>query len=263
MRPLAVFTIVQNELRHLQNWLGVYGLQVPASDIYVLDHETTGDAADAMVEMCQAAGVQNLIPVSHDHSYDGHWLTQVTRHFQQFLLGSYETVLFCAADEIVLPTEGKLTDFLAKKGNEGVWVPQGYEVIHRKDEEEAIVWENRLIPQRTHCYPCRWYSKPCLARYALYWHQGWVRATNVPQTVERDPGLALLHLHRIDYDECLRSHREKAARTWKPEERKEGFFRHNLIEEPEMLSRWMLSNADDTSQYAQLVEIPPAFKEFC
>jgi len=263
MRQLAIFTITQNETRHLPNWLNANIERCPPHDLYVLDHQTTGDAADALVDACQGAGVENVIPVTHEQSYDSQWLTLLTRNFQQFLLGSYKNVLFTAVDEIVLPRERHWTNYLTALGDYGSKTPTAFEIVHDKDTEPAINWGERLVSQRTKCCLSKWYSKPLLAQFPLYWHAGWTRASNVPASTEPDPDLALLHLHRIDYDECLRSHREKSARTWKPEERKEGVFRHNMIEEPEMLSRWLLSNSDNTAEYAKLVEIPSEFKEFC
>jgi hypothetical protein len=261
MKPLAVFTITQNETRFLPVWLNRYTQEVPTEDIFVLDHQTTGDAADAMIEACQSAGVENILPVVHEQSYDSFWLTLTTRYFQQFLLSSYRAVLFTAVDEIVLPLEGSLVDY-ATKMTAGPHVATGYEILHFKDEEKAIDWEQPLVAQRQRCYQCRQYSKPLISTAPLYWGAGWFAATNVPAAQEPDPNLLLLHLHKIDYDECLRSHREKAARTWKPEERNEGVFRHNMVDDAEMLSRWMLANVDDPANYAQPLEIPERLKEF-
>jgi hypothetical protein len=262
MKPLAVFTIAQNETRFLPAWLNCYTREVPPEDIYVLDHQTTGDAADAMIEACQVAGIENILAVQHEQSYDSFWLSLITRYFQQFLLMSYRAVLFSAVDELVLPLQGSLVDYANTITSSTTPVCKGYEVVHDKDNEPAIDWDKPLVAQRKHCYHCRAYSKALLATTPLYWGGGWFRATNVPHTQEPDPNLILLHLHRIDYDECLRFHREKSARTWKPEERREGIFRHNMVEDPEMLSRWLLCNADEQSEYAKLIEIPERFKEF-
>lgn len=262
MKPLAVFTISQNETRHLPTWLKCYTREIPAEDIYVLDHQTTGDAADAMVEACQTAGVEHVLPVWHEYSYDGFWLGLVTKRFQRFLLASYKAVLFTAVDELVLPLVGSLLDYAAKLDPANIPICTGYEIVHNKDEEPALDWDKPLIAQRKHCYPCRAYSKPLLAAMPLYWGSGWFIATNVPTSRRPDPNLLLLHLHRIDYDECLRAHREKAARMWKPDERVDGYFRHNMVEDPDMLSRWLLCHADDQANYAKLQEIPERFKEF-
>lgn len=263
MKPLAVFTIVQNESRFLPVWLRCYTQQVPVEDIYVLDHQTTGDAADVLVEACQAARVENVLPVTHEHSFDSFWLTHITRYFQQFLLMSYRAVLFTAADELLLPRNRDLLGYAAKMGSDEIRAGTGIEVVHKRDSEAPIDWTQPLVAQRSSCYTCYRYSKPVLATTPVYWSAGWYQATNYPLKREPDPNLVLLHLHRIDYDYCLLSHREKTARTWKPDERNEGVFRHNLVEEPEQLSRWLLCHADEQSSYAKLSEIPSELKEFC
>jgi hypothetical protein len=232
-------------------------------DIYVLDHDTDGDAMEALSDACREYGVQHLIDVEHAHSYDSFWLSYITRAFQRFLLCSYDAVLFSAADEIVTPvSDMNLVTYMAGMGPTEIKVATGYEIVHKKDEEPPIDWSQPLIPQRKWCYQSATYSKPLLAKSPVTWGPGWFHATNVPRAQEPDPNLVLLHLHRIDYDECLRSHREKGARMWKPEERREGVFRQNLVEDPEYLSRWLLSNAADTRQWATLMEIPEEFKEF-
>jgi hypothetical protein len=262
MRPLAVFTIVQNELQHIPVWLKYYCGHVLTEDIYVLDHNTTGDAADVLVETCQAFGIKNLIAVNHDLAYDSYWLAWVTRDFQQFLLKSYEAVLFVAADELVISLTGQLIDRVHNHTPDGVWKPQGYEVVHDAAAEPTLNWQQNLLRQRKFYYPCQAYTKPVLARRPIYWAPGWTRASNVAKERAPDPELILLHLHKIDQESCLRAHRERAARSWKPEERLDGLFRHNLIDDPELLARWLPSNADNTSEYAKLLEIPTSLKEF-
>lgn len=269
MPPLAVFTVVQNEQLFLPAWLRHYTRHVPADDIYVLDHNTTGDAADVLVDACQTHGVRNILPVHHELSFDSDWLMRLTRWYQSFLLASYDTVVFTCADELLVPREGKLQDFAirhvaeARRSEKLLHAPlaTGYEVVHNRDREPALDPAQPWLAQRQFCYPCRRYSKPLLAPYSLWWFPGWAAAANVPTTQQPTPELLLWHLHRIDYDHCLRSHREKAARRWKPEERNDGPFRHNLVDDPELLSRWILCNSDKQDTYAVLECIPPEFKE--
>lgn len=264
MRPLAIFTIVQNETVNLEAWLINALRHVGPEDIYILDHQTTGDAADAMIELYQSRGVMNVLPLTHEHSYDSNWLTLTTRYFQQFLLASYKTVLFSAADEIVTPLSGTLVDYAQNNAWENpVIIPQAFNVIHKKDEEPPLDWGKPVMLQRKYCHPNKAYCKPLLARSPTYWYQAWRGASNVKVSQSAAQDLVLLHLHRADYDTCLRAHRERNARTWLPEERREGNFRHNMVEDAEMLYRWMLSDEDNQSQYAKLIETPKILKELC
>lgn len=262
---VAVFTIAQNEPYFLPFWLKAYTRHLHAEDIYVLDHNSTGDAADVLTEACQNFRIDNVLRLTYDKSYDSQWLTMVTRKFQQYLLQDYDYVLFSAVDEIVLPNNGMSLTTFAQQATDDIIIPHGYEIVHKKDEEPEIEWNlgQSLVKQRKFCYDCRRYSKPLFASRPVFWSQGWIEASNVPKSQPVDSILRLLHLHRIDYNTCLRTHREKNARQWNPEERKQGVFRHNMVEEPEMLSRWMLCHSDNPANYAELSEIPDYFKEFC
>lgn len=262
MKRCAVFTVVQNDAEFLKLWLSYYTLHFDLSDIYVLDHQSDGDAVDTITDACLNHGV-NYLQVSHDYSYDGNWLAILTRAFQTFLLMSYKATLFAAADEIVTPMGDDWSAHLDQfdKLQQGLEIATAYDVIHRKDEEPALDWSAPVLSQRAKWVRSGWYSKPVLSKYPLFWQQGWRMASNVPPNKEPDPTLTLVHLHRVDYDHCLRSHRERAARMWEPESRKHGVFRHNLIEDAEQLSRWMLSNPDASNEYATLLDIPAAYKE--
>lgn len=268
MRPFAIFTVVQNGHEFLQAWLGYYCQRVPPEDIYVLDHDSNGVDADAVTEACMSAGV-HLLPVDHEFAYDDQWLMTVTRGFQHYLLASYDCVMFSAADELIVPSDGTLESYVrtfAELPVEAAWparaaVAQGWEIVHQRDQEDPIDWTRALLRQRTKMYPCKRYSRPVLAKHPLFWNEGWTWASNVPPKIEPSPGLLLLHLHKIDYDYCLTVHRERAARRWKPEERKTGLFRHNLIDDPELLSRWLLANTDKPGEYAQFQDIPSNLKE--
>jgi hypothetical protein len=141
---------------------------------------------------------------------------------------------------------------------------QGYEVVHKKDEEPGIplyATPAKLLADRKYWYPCRRYTKPLLANYQVNWQPGWFMATNVPDSQAPDANLLLIHLHRVDHDMCMAAHREKAARQWNPEDRQDGFFRHNLVDDVEQFNTWMLCNSDRTREAAPLEAIPDEMKE--
>lgn len=253
----AAFTIAQDETRFLSAWAAWHGRYF--DDLYVLDHNSRGDSIEVLGDL---AVPHHVCRLHHPRSYDERYLTSVTCKFQQFLLCDYAAVFFSAADELVaFPDEGYAERFAAGESPRAV-VAAGYEVVHDREHEPAIDFDAALLRQRKWWYPCRRYTKPVLANHSVFWRPGWHRASNVPDRDFDEAGeVRLIHLHRIDYDYCLARHRAKAAREWDPESRNEGVFRHNRVEDPDQLDRWLRCNADDTGSFAELQEIPDEFKE--
>jgi hypothetical protein len=259
---LAVFTLVRNDV-FLPVWLHHYMQHVPAEDIYVLDHESMGDALDELHGL-QGMYHFNLLRVQHRWTYDTLWMARLTRDFQTFLLRTYSAVLFSAADELVTPRPeyaGKLPEFADEFLADVNYLRcNGFDVVHKHDEEPTLDLTQRILPQRNWWYHNQRYSKPLLSMIPLYWQRGWFGAANVPalEPIFRD--LLLIHLHKVDLQLCIERHQLNASQNWLGEE-KVGPLAHNLLEDPEQLSRWILSNSDDSSQYATLARIPDSLKE--
>lgn len=253
----AIFTIVQNDTTFTKRWVDYHSDFFDA--VFILDHDSVGDATEMLEHIKQQASV---VQVHYPYSYDAAWMARTVRHFHAFLLQSFDTVCFTAVDEFLVPRGGgSLGDWLKsfRASAEGAARADGYEVVHYKGQEPPLDWDaSLLLPQRRMWYSCRMYSKPVAGKQPIFWMPGFSDATNVPAAI--DVGLLLIHLHRIDYDECLRKHREVRAREWLPAAKIRGPFRQNRVEEPDALSRWMLCNADDSGNYATLEEIPERFK---
>jgi len=257
----AAFTVAQDETHYIRKWVRSH--KPHFSRLYILDHDTAGDAADELHDLGRLDDDIHILPVKHDESYDSTWLAQVTRKFQAYLLESYEVVMFSAADEIVVNTNGTLKEYLYDfyDGEPHAVYAAGVEVVHKQAEEPSLDWESPWLAQRSFWYPCRKYTKPVIAKTPVFWRPGWHSASNVPQTDPYvDESLLLVHTHKIDYDYCRSRHRAKTARRWSPEDRNEGPFRHNRVEDPEQLNRWLLSDADNTREYAKLRPIPDQLK---
>jgi hypothetical protein len=256
---VAVFTLVQNEPQMFPIWWRYYTKAFPSRDIYVLDHDSEGDGVDAIND-AYCDSTFNWLRVRHPLSYDHAWMTRTASTFQHYLLQSYAAVLFTAADEIVIPPPDRssLVEYI-----QASIVPyercDGYEIVHRYESEPALDWTAPLLAQRSWWYGSAYYSKPLLARIPLYWDKGFQVAHNVPRAWPRSR-LQLLHLHKIDLQQTIHRHQQTAARRWHPEEHYDGPYRHNRLEDPEKLQRWLLSDADDTTTYANLVPIPDTVK---
>jgi hypothetical protein len=235
----AVFTIVQNEPTFLPLWLRYYSRHFDPADIYVLDHGTTDGSTDGL------AGCY-VIEVHRDRSFDHAWLKGAVEDFQAFLLRSYDVVLFAEADEFVVPDPDRYRDLAAFI--DGLAAPAarctGYNVVHYPDEEPPLRFGEPILRQRRWWHPARrWYSKRLLARAPLSWSYGFHDELNAP-FVEPDPGLLLVHLHRVDYDYCLARHRSVTERQWYEADRRRDLGAHYRVVDPDEFREWFFNGYD-------------------
>jgi len=260
---LALFTMVENETYFLKKWVTHYGSMFGYDDMYILQHNTfSGEAADFLSDL-QAEYKFRVVPVGHPYSYDALWMQRTVQAFQHFLLQSYDTVLHTSADQYLIPTEGgdlfrSIMNY-DEVGLDPYLVSAGYEVVHKPDEA-AIDWTLPIFNQRSTWYPSSFYTRAAIAKQKLHWMPTLQHAYNVPKEALPTSQLNLVHLHRVDADLCLARHREISSRMWTVKDRNEGQYRYNLIDERELLSRWLISDADDNSQVAAFESIPGNLK---
>jgi hypothetical protein len=244
MRAGAAFTIVQNEPFFLPLWLSYYGRYFDRSDLYVLDHDSDDGSTADVGSLC------HLIRVHRDRSFDHKWLNATVRAFQAFLLQSYERVLFVEADEIVAPDPDGydgLDDYIAHCTAPLVRCT-GYEVVHYPDEEPKLQPGVPILAQRRYWHASRLYCKPLLASRPVEWALGFHELVSVPDLAP-DPGLFLVHLHRVDYDTCVARHQKTAARNWNPEDlaTRRG-LQNRLVETDEAFKNWYFHGMDNAGR---------------
>ena len=99
-RDRCVFTIMNNEYEFFPIWLNYYSKYFDAQDIYVLDHNSTGEFFDNIQQQARE-GKFNLQRVYNYALFDHDWLRQTVTDYQAFLVNSYKSVLFIEIDEIV------------------------------------------------------------------------------------------------------------------------------------------------------------------
>jgi len=270
--PLAIFTIVQHEPVWLPIWVDYYRTQLRASDLFVLDHDSTGKGADVLSELSARLGI-NVIPVHRRVSFDHHWLAHTVQLFQRFLLNSYRVVLFAEVDEIVATTpdskHANLEQYAAGvigsrrllgKPREYVRCA-GYEIVHKPEEEPTLDWSKPLLKQRTWWYHSVLYSKTLLSMTPLKWDKGFHALSNEKARIEKmEDDLVLIHLHKIDFDFCLARHEESAKRNWNASDIEDGSGDHNRLYDVEKLRTWFRRSIDDPGKEAQLVPIPDHLK---
>jgi Glycosyl transferase family 2 len=233
MRKCAAFTIVQNEPAFLPIWLGYYGRYFDSTDIYVLDHDSDDGSTQKLDTRCK------LLPVHRTKSFDHAWLRKTVSAFQAFLLQSYDSVLFAEADEFILADPraySGLDDYIGQF-QDRVARCTGFEVVHYPDEEPALRFDRPILAQRSYWHASRLYCKPLLSTVPLSWSVGFHEDPTLPD-IQPDPNLALVHLHRVDYEYCLEHHRETAARNWNEDDVQARWGWHNRLEEGDAFHAW-------------------------
>lgn len=272
--PLGIFTIMQNEPVWLPIWVEHYRKHVDPSDLWVLDHDSTGEGAKTLERLRVELGV-NVVPVHRRETNDHRWLVETVERFQRFLLQSYRCVLFAEADEIVAPTPGSAHSNLTEYANEVIGRREGrrtadyvqctgYEVVHQIESEPEIDFDKPLLSQRSKWAPCRMYSKTLLSRVPLHFEKGFhtlVRKRDRRKAPE--PDLTLVHLHKIDFEFAVARHEDIRNRNWNREARERREGRQYLIETREELAAWFARSVDTRKDVpAPLVDIPEAMKSF-
>jgi hypothetical protein len=237
-RRHAAFTIVQDESVMLPVWLAYYGRYFDAADLYLLDHGSSDGSTAGLEGRCR------VVPVHRDASFDHRWLRSTVEAFQSFLLGSYETVLFAEADELVVADPRAYTGLDAYIG--GLTRPAarcaGFNVVQQPDEP-PLRFDAPLLAQRRYWHASLQYSKRLLARVPLRWSVGFHEEFNAPDD-SPDPELLLVHLHRADYDTCLARHRASVARTWNEADLRNGLGWQQRITEPAEFEAWFRNGSD-------------------
>lgn len=247
----AIVTIVRDEAERLPIWLRYYSRFFAAEDIYVLDHGTNDGSTDG--------GGFVRIPVEHDTVEVG-WMWERIQEIQRRLLDSYETVLCTDVDEIVAPDprKGDLGEYIDRFDRDFVTCT-GYELIHIREYEPPLDLERPILEQRSHWFPSRIYSKPLLSRIPLHWTPG-AHACEEGRRARHlrrpDPDLFLIHLHRMDYDLCLRKHRRWSGWQWSEVDLDERRGYQNLITSPREFDHWFYGDAHSGGEPMRIERIP-------
>jgi hypothetical protein len=225
--------MVHNEAVFFPIWLRYYSRFFGARDIYVLDHGSTDGSTNA--------GGFVRIPVHRD-VVDWAWHRDTIQEQQHRLIAQYDVVVCCDADEIVAPDphDGTLGDYLDRFDRDFVNCT-GYEVLHMNQVEPAIDLTRPILDQRAHWFRSPAYSKPLIARVPMYWHGGF--HARVDGQTDIDPRLALMHLHRMDYQTCLVRHHQRRSRPWNQRDLDERWGYQNLITEPAEFAAWFYNDS--------------------
>jgi hypothetical protein len=224
----ALQTMVRDEALFLPIFLRYYSRFFAPEDIYVLDH----GSIDGSTEV----GGFVRIPVERE-TVDNGWILDQLKSHQRSLLESYDVVLTVDADEIVAPDPvwGTLGEYLT--GFQEEWVNcVGYEILHLPDREPALDPRRPVLDQRDHWFAADGYDKPALATAPTPWEVGFHGREDGRLNI--DPDLRLIHLHRIDHEQCREHHRRSSEWTWATRDIDGGWGRHNRIADDDEFEEW-------------------------
>ncbi len=200
----CVFSQIHNEEMFFNLWLKYYQKFFDPEDIYVL-HNIKPREVDFDRWLPSQQGFVR-IPNPDIQNIDFQIYVDRINSLQRDLLKRYEVVLFAEIDEFVAHPDGLSTYINGWTGD--VAVCKGYEVVHRFDEEPPLDLSRPIMAQRKWWYPCHLYDKPLLSRIPLTYRWGCHYCDEVPWETT-DPDLLLLHLHKMDYDLCVRRKLER------------------------------------------------------
>jgi hypothetical protein len=229
----AVMTLVRNESVFLPIWLRYYSRFFAPPDIYVLDHQSTDGSTN-----CEGFV---RIPVLHNE-YGVHWQHRIVQYHQHQLIDHYDVVLYADADEIVAPDPRycDLGEYIDRFDQEFATC-QGYEILHKKEEELPFDETKPVLAQRSSWYPNGMYSKPLLARVPMLWGRGFHRLAG--GKTDSDPNLYLIHLHRMDYSICLARHEERSGFPLAESDRITRSGYQNYIVDPAEFANWFYEDS--------------------
>lgn len=248
-RSRAIITCVRDEAIMFPIWLRYYSRYFSADDIFVLDHQTRDGSTSR-------PGFHR-IPVEHPY-FDTEWMMRRVTALQHELLERYDVVLICDVDEIVAPDPASavadLGQYLDRFDEEFVSCV-GYEVLHRADLEPRIDMERPLLAQRGSWFRSALYDKPLIASVPMDWVPGFHRRTDGLNNY--DPDLRLIHLHRLDLEQCFARHVERTAYPQGPHDVEEGYLAHYQITDRAEFERWFFHSTGLDTQPMALEPIEP------
>jgi len=259
----AVFTIIQHEPDFFPLWYKHYLKHFQPEEIYVLhhvlpvsqDHESSWDS---FISKHHAENGYHLIEIHNEKSFDHEWLRQTVINYQKQLLSTYEWVLFAEVDEIIAPKNPyvDLKSYMDCQ-QKNICVVDGYEIVQKLDEECPIDFSKPILSQRQWWYWSKLYSKPLLSRIPCHWCWGFHACSESPVPYHhRDPELVLVHLHKLDWDICLKRHQSNVKRNWV-----DGTFGYqNRLVVENRLKQWWMINIDQKTSISELVKIPEEYK---
>ena len=239
MKKIAVFCPVKDESIFSPIWFNYYSRFFPKNDIYFLDFGSSDIKYDNVVK-CD----KNI--------YDAEELFDSIKSFHSELLKSYDYVIPTDVDEILFHESG-LNNYINNLSADYV-KSSGYELIHMPNEEPDIDLSKPILSQRKYWFRNpEYYDKTLITNKTLNWSIGLHRCYD--QIDLLDPNLILLHLHKFDYNLCIKRHLEYSKKKWSDNTVNNNYNWHYRTDNETVIRNWFFSTEGN-----QIVEIPEKIK---
>lgn len=227
-RDRCVFTIMNNEYEFFPIWLNYYSKYFDPQDIYVLDHNSTGEFFDN-VQQLSREGKFNLQRVYNYALFDHDWLRQTVTDYQAFLVNSYKSILFIEIDEIVATHPkspykniGEYMDVFNTTGKKAIRA-DGFNIVSNPDTDKTIDPNIPILQQRTRYKWDLSYCKPYIASVPLDYTGGFHSTFSEQQATGElfgikeypiDKDLIAFHLHYIDINWTHQKNHRRSQDKW-------------------------------------------------
>ena len=201
-RPGAVLTLLNNEDNYFDIWINHYSKHYDPRDIYILDHNSTGDFSRKLYEGAREARY-NVIPVHNENWHFNIWMCTTVSLFQWFLLQSYKTVLVCDCDEIIFTDPKSKYSGLREyyENFEGYGISTcGFHILSDPLNDPPIDPNKKIMSQKKKFVYDGMYSKPLLSTISLQYNFGFHTAQNLNGKFDIDEDLILIHLRMVDFE---------------------------------------------------------------
>ena len=223
MKSKACFTLMHNEYYYLPIWCKWYRETFDAKDMYILAHNPDIE----MVKMCERARDDgfNVKYLFTEVIFDHIWLNYTVHSMQRELLTKYDYVIYTDCDELIIPTETTLKDFI-DNATEPAYRCDGFEIL-----------EDKMFRSIGFC-------KTLLSSVPLIYSAGYHSSTPVFEINEK---LRLYHIHRINYDKAWERNQRISQEKWDNDAVANGLGTHNRIGEENDFKEWFYKLPPDST----------------
>ena len=230
MKKVAVFCPIKDEHTHIWRWIKYYTQFFPKEDVYILDF---GSKKEYLEEVSKHCNVINTTRNIHD-AYE---LFQTILDVHKGLLRDYDYVIPTDVDEIIYTEQG-LAQYIQDLDKEYITC-NGYELLHLPDKEPSYKDSVPLFNQRSYWFKSQqYYSKTLITSKHLDWSIGLHTVQGIDKEVDTDPNLYLIHLHRFDYNTCVKRHLKWADMEWSDRTIENNWNYHYRTHDSEQINNW-------------------------